>query len=263
MAVTDFDTRYPDIKRMVAPTNSGGWRPDLPFDGDDGLKITLRREPGVTPPGFLTVPFRFQAPPLDRYGRAWRFDWTSNQTLRAGEQAREGGRQLERPSFQTMFLDEDLQWLVWTGTLDVQRLLAELKALLVKPAPFRLTVSQPALWGPRPLTNIVAAFTSIEPEERGGELGTEYTQVEFVEVKRQRLEQRRRPRESDHERRHTIKAGESLYDIALKVYHRKSAWSKIKKANGIQGVPPDSSRDLSRWAKAHHRTTLRVPPGDS
>lgn len=240
---------------------SGAWRPDLPFNGNDGLKVTLRREPGVTPSGYLKVPFRFQVGPTDSYTRRWEYDWTTDRTVVAGERAREGGPLLERVTFATMFLDEELQFMVWTGTLDAQRLLDELRALLTAPAPFRLIVAQPALWGPRPITNIVAAFTSISPEERGGEVGTEYTGVEFLEVPRQRLQQtgRARPSAASQPRRYTLRKGDTLYGVALKVYKRKSGWREIAAANGIRGVSPDDADELAAWAKHHRRTTLRVP----
>lgn len=242
-------------------TKDGAWRPNLPFNGHDGLKITLRREPGLTPAGFLKVPFRFQAPPLDTFGRPWNFDWATSNTIAAGEQPREAGAQLDRISFQTLFLDEELQWLVWVGTLDVQRMLTELRGILMEPAPFRLTIGQPALWGPRPLVNMTAAFTAITPEQRGGELGTEYASVEFIEVPRQRLQRqaRKRPSAADTPRRHTLRKGDTLYRIALKAYKRKSLWTKISKANGMKGVSPDDAGELAKWAKAHGRKTLKVP----
>lgn len=246
-----------------ATTQSGAWRPDLPFERDDGLKVTLRREPGLTPPGFLEVPFRFMAPPIDRFGRPWRFDWTTSQTISAGERPREAGKQLDRVSFQTMFLDEDLYWLVWTGTLDVQRLLNELRLLLERPAPFRLTVSQDALWGPRPLVNMTAAFTSIEAEQRGGEVGTEYASVEFLEIPRQRLTQknapRGRPSDADQERRMSPR-GRTLYQLAGDAYKKRSTWGKIAAANGIRGVQPDDAAALRRWMDRHNRKTLKIPP---
>lgn len=250
---------------MPSETASGSWRPDLPFDGDDGLKVTLRREPGMTPADMLTVPFRFQVGPLDSFARPWTFDWQTASSVAAGEQAREGGPQLDRLSFQTMFLDEELQWMVWTGTLDVQRLLEELRALLDAPAPFRLTISQPALWGPRPLVNMIAVFTSITPEQRGGEIGTEYTAVEFMEVKRQRLQQsssRARPGAASVPRRHTLAAGDTLYKIALAAYKQSSAWRDIATANGITGVSPDDAGELAAWARAHGRASLRIPVRD-
>lgn len=250
---------------MPSETASGAWRPDVPFDGDDGLKVTLRREPGMTPAGLLSVPFRFQVGPLDSLSRPWTFDWQTAATVAAGEQAREGGPQLDRLSFQTMFLDEDLRWMVWTGTLDAQRLLDELRELLEAPAPFRLTIGQAALWGPKPLVNMIAVFTSITPEERGGEIGTEYTAVEFLEIKRQRLQQtssRSRPSAAAVPRRHTLAAGDTLYKIALKAYKRSSSWRPIAEANGITGVSPDDAGELAAWARRHGRTTLRIPVVD-
>lgn len=243
-------------------TASGAWRPDTPFDGDDGLKVTLRREPGMTPSGMLKVPFRFQAPPLDSLQRPWTFAWDTSSTVSAGEQARESGPQLDRISFQTLLLDEELDWLVWAGSLNVQRMLDELRALMDAPAPFRLTIGQPALWGPRPLVSMIAVLTSLTAEQRGGEIGTEYTSVEFLEVKRQRLQQRSsraRPAASSVPRRFALKKGHTLYGIALKMYGRKSAWHEIAAANGITNVSPDDADELANWARRHNRSSLKIP----
>lgn len=243
-------------------TASGAWRHDKPFDGDDGLKITLRHEPGMTPAGMLKVPFRFQAPPLDSLQRPWTYAWDTSGTVSAGEQARENGPQLDRVSFQTMFLDEELEWMVWAGSLNVQRMLDELRALLDAPAPFRLTIGQPALWGPRPLVSMIAVFTSITAEERGGEVGTEYTSVEFLEVKRQRLQQqsgRTRPGAASVLRRHDLRKGDTLYRVSLDAYKRHGEWRRIADANGIQGVTPDDAGELATWAKRHSRSSLRIP----
>lgn len=249
-----------------ATTQSGGWRPDFPFNGRDGVKITLSREPGITPKGFLEVPFRFQAPPDSTLPRSWQYNWTTASTIGQGEQATDGGKQLDRLSFSTMFLDGPHSFMVWEGTLDVQRLLAELHALLEEPAPFRLTIGQTALWGPRPLVNTIAAFTSIEPEQRGGYIGTEYTQVEFIQVRRQRLTEtaRERPSEVEQERRYQLKNDDTLYSIAELCYMKRSAYHTITKANGIAetgagSVAPDSSEALQKWAADHNRKTLRVP----
>jgi hypothetical protein len=250
---------------LVSPANSttasGRWRADLPFvAGREGLRITLKRERGVTPPGFLQVPFRFQAPPLDRWGRTWEFSFDTYTTIAAGEQPRAGGPMLERPTLQTMFLDEDLRFMLWNGSLDVQRMLDELKAILHRPAPFRLTIGQPGLWGPKPLLSMVAVFTSIQPEQRGGEVGTEYANVEFLQWPHDPAPGRRRPSESDSGRRYTLEDGDTLYTIAKRVYKRASAWGFLASANGISGVSPDSASELARWASRHERKTLKVPP---
>lgn len=248
----------------AAATASGSWRPDVPFDGADGLKITMRREPGVTPAGLLEVPFRFHTGPIDTFSRPESYDWTTEKTVGAGEEAREGGPTLRRLNFGVMFLDldEGHPWVVWRGSFDVQRLLDELRAILKAPAPFRLTISQEALWGPRPLTNMLAVLTTLTPEQRGGDIGTEYTGVEFLEITRRKLDQqssRARPAASDLPRRYTLRAGDTLHHVALVSYKKASAWPSIAAANGITGVRPDSAAELAAWAKRHNRSTLRIP----
>lgn len=222
--------------------------------------MTLSAERGVTPAGVLTVPYRFQAPPVDRYGRDWTFNWDTYTTIGDGEHARANGAALKRPSFSTMIVDEPERWLVWDGTLDAQRLIKELRLILEKPAPFRLVVSQPELWGPEPLTNMLAVFVSIKAEQRGGEIGTEYADVEFLEFKRERLTVKsRRPSEADNERRYTP-TGQALYGIAREVYKQASYWTVIRDANGIKGVSPDDGVELAKWMKDHGRKSLKIPP---
>lgn len=248
---------------MPSPTQSGSWRPNTPFDGQDGLKITMTAEPGMTPSGLLTVPFRFHTGPMDPFTRASTYNWQTNSTIAAGEQATDAGDQLDRIQFQTMLLDldEGHPWVVWRGTFDVQRMLAELRSLMKAPAPFRLTIGQPALWGPTPLTNIIAVLTSLSAEEHGGEIGTEYTNVEFMEVKHQVVEESstRKPSATVVPRRETVKPGDTLYAIALRLYKKKSAWKNITSANGITGVTPDDAGALAAWLKSHNRSTLKIP----
>lgn len=255
----------PATKGPKATTANGLWRPNAPFiPGRDGLRIRLSAERGVTPKGYLRVPFRFQAPPIDSFGRPWEFGYETYTTIKLGERPRAGGKQLHRISLQTMFLDEALRFMIWRGTLDVQRLLLELRSILERPAPFRLVIGQPALWGPRPLVNTVAVFTRIEPEQRGGEVGTEYTSVEFMEWPGEQLERKRRPgAHHDQERRHTLRKGDTLHKLAKHYFHRASAWKLIARANGITHVSPDSAAELAKWAKQHHRKTLKIPPAGS
>lgn len=251
-------------RRGLATTESGGWRDDEGFRPSEAIKVTLRAERGVTPPELLTVPFRFQCPPVDRFGRPQRWDYPTQDTLRAGQQLGRGAKSLDVVSFSTMFLDldEGQPWITWDGSFDAQRLLQELIAIGDRLAGFRLTIGQPALWGPRPLVNMVAVLTSLSPEQRAGAVGTEYTDVEFTARGRQRLtrSRARRPKSSSHVRRHRRVHGDTLYALARHYYEGQSSlWSAIAKANGITNVSPESSEALEDWAAAHHHQTLTIP----
>jgi hypothetical protein len=244
-------------------TASGAWRPNRHFNARPGLQITMSRERGLTPQGYLSVPFRFQAPPIDRWGREWSFNYDTYATVGEGEKARAQGVQLKRPSFSTMFVDEFYRWQVWNGSLDVQRMVKELRLILEEPAPFRLVIGQPALWGAEPLLTMRAVLVNLRAEQRGGELGTEYADVEFLEFGRERLTTKgreRRQAESDQERRYTVKPGDTLYEIAEDMYKRRSFWHTIANANGITKVSPDSSEALEDWMASHDRKSLKVPP---
>jgi hypothetical protein len=59
-------------------------------------------------------------------------------------------------------------------------------------------------------------------------------------------------------RRYTLRGGDTLYRIALRMYKRHGAWRQIADANGIRGVSPDDADELAAWAKRHDRTSLRI-----
>lgn len=259
--------RAPDPERdpsrnPSAPTASGGWRPDEPFKPVEGVKITIKRARGLTPQGILRVPFRFQSPVTDELRRRWTHDFSTYTTISGGEQARDGGAQLDRLDLATMFVDEDYEWTAWNGVIDPQRMLAELRAIQDRGAPFRLTLTQSGLWGPKPLVNMVAVLTSIEPTQRGsGNVGTEFTAVSFLAIDHQRIKQKkaRRPADRDQDRRHRLQDGDTLYKIARHYFKRTRIWRDIADANGITGVSPDDAAELAAWAKRHHRTSLALP----
>lgn len=246
-----------------APTRSGGYRPDVPFRrGKDGLRVSFRREPGVTPAGYLLVPFRFQAPPLDRYGRRWEMSFPTYDAVTVGERPQDGTPRLQRPSFSTLLTDERYNWQVWRGNYNVQRMLVEMRKIQQKGVPFRLTVSQPNVWGHQPLTDLVVVMVALGTEQRGGEVGIEYPDVECMEWPDDRIRAKRRRRsDRDEDRRHTLVKGDTLYKLALHYYGRKRQWELIAAANGIKRVEPGSAEQLKKWAAAHDRRSLKIPAG--
>lgn len=252
----------------VGRTRDGSWRPDRPFSSSDGLRVTMRRAAGLTPKGVLTVPMRFQVPPLGDFRRPYRFNWATFDTVSAGQHSRPMGAQLLEIQIDTMLLDRlaadaTSGVVIWDGAADPQRVIDELRyiagmddARKGKAEPFRLTITQPAVWR-EPLVSIVATLTSIEPSQSPGDVGTERLSVGFLQYSE--LESGRQRRTVKEQRRHDLKAGDDLYELAKRYFHTASGWRKIADANGIKGVSPGSEAELAAWAKRHHKTNLVIP----
>jgi len=248
----------------------GAWRPDKPFTHEDGVKITMRRERGITTGNVLRVPFRFQVPPLDNLDRPFAFDWSTYTTLRLGERSRPMGRKLRQLQISTMLLDDvaadgSTGVVVWDGVADPQGMIRELQWIMgeipgSEPQVFRLVLNQPAVWGDTPLVNMLAALTALTPSQHAGEVGTEYLSATFLEYPEDEQVGRKQRPQSTGKTRVNLHGGDTLYEIAKKShFHRASAWKAIANANGMKGVSPSSADDLAAWAKRHHKTALTIP----
>lgn len=259
---------------QVDATRSGRWRPDAPFNARDGVKVTLRRIPGVTPAGTLEVPLRLQVPPLNDFARRWTMTWGRYTSIDGGERARAPSRPLFEQAFSTMLLDDiaqddHLDLCVWTGAPDPQRLLEELTWIMgqeddeQRGSVFRLTISQTALWPDRMLVDLPVFLSDLTATQKGGEPGTEYVDLTFTEHRGDRVAvkstKKKRGTASDQERSVSVRPGESLHELAQRVYHRPSEWRSIASANGISGVSASSATELARWLKKHNRSELIVP----
>lgn len=248
----------------------GSWRPDAPYNSGDGLKVTLRREPGVTEKGFLRVPFRFQVPPIGDFSRAYKTTYATYGTLRLGKRPRLDGRELDEISFDTMFMDAAAAnassgLVVWNVVQDPQRMIRELRWLMGhiddEPRIFRLTISQQAVWGNSPLVNMLAVLTAVSPTQKGDSIGTEYVSLSFMEWPEDLEAARKGQRAAKASATtHTLQKGDTLYEIAKKShFKRASAWKTIAKANGITGVKAGSDEQLAKWAKRHNKKKLKIP----
>jgi hypothetical protein len=250
-------------------TRDGSWRPDKPFLTGDGLKVTMRRAAGLTPEDVLTVPLRFQVPPTGDLARAYHFSWGTWDTVSAGQQARPGGRQLLEVSIDTLLMDRlaadaSSGVVVWDGAADPQRMLEELRwiagvddAARGPAAAFRLVINQPAVW-PKPIVNMVAVLTAVEPRQQAGSLATEYLSATFMQLPPEEVQRRQRTT-SKPKVTHTLAGGDTLYALAVRYVHQASLWRNIAAANGITGVSPHSAADLAAWAKRHHKRKLVIP----
>lgn len=268
MSIPTRSVRRPTAQRPARrhPLASGKWRPNHRFASSGGLKLTMRAEPHLTDPLRLRVPLRFQTPSIGDLARPEDFNHATYDTLAAGQRSRPMGDQLQQVSVQTMLLDpvaqnfSDRALVAWPFAPDPQAVLEELRCIAGMrrawaPTPFRLVLENAAVWD-RPIVNMTAWLTHIEPTQKGGEVGTEYLTATFLECipdsvgRRQR---RRRPRS------HRLEGGDTLYGLATRYYHRPSFWTKIEKANGIRGVTPGSASELAAWAKKHHKSELAIP----
>lgn len=257
-------------KHAGGSIKNGLWRPDDKFHGKFGLRLTMRREHGVTRGEVLQVPFRFQVPVMGNFDRQYQFNWATFDTIRVGEKSRPDGRQLLVLQINTMFLDSDAahaatRTVVWHGRRDPQRMIEELKWIMgYTPGStaqvFRLVISQPAIWGHKPLVNMLATLTVCEPVQQAGEVGAEYLNATFEEFPEDEDIARKQRPQHHGATKVKLKPGDTLYEIAKKShFHQASSWKTIAKANGITGVSPSSADELAGWAKKHHKTDLRIP----
>jgi hypothetical protein len=250
----------------------GSYRPDVGFAKTDGIKVTLRAEKGITTKKYLTVPFRFQAPPINELERPLSAPWPTFETLSDGQRSRPEGAALEVWTLETLFYWDYEQWMVWTGTADTnpnavngvfepQLFIKELKEIAKANAIFRFVMEDPTVWGSQPLVNALATLTGVAPKQKPGEVGTEYLTLTVQEFKEIELLQQKRSRKSDNdrERKYQVKTTDTLVEIARHEMGRPSAWREIAKANGITGVHSNDAAALQQWLKTHHKTEIIIP----
>jgi hypothetical protein len=249
--------------RSKGSTRDGSYRPNRPFRGE-GMQVTLRRVKGQTRAGFLAHPFRFQTGPLDTLTREGERGWDTYTAIEDGEFPFSSGKKLRRPSFTVLLHDLAADWQVWNGSFDVQRMIRELEGIKENDVRFRLTIGQPALWGSTPLSSMMAVLTNVRSEQRGGEVGSEYVTLEFMQWRTQTLQApggTSRARSSDDARQYTLQKGDTLLRIARRQYNGDAnAAAPIRKANSIPAsVGSDDDDELAAWAKKHNRKAITLP----
>jgi hypothetical protein len=246
--------------------HSGAWRPNMDFEGE-GLKVTMRRAKGLTPPGILAVPMRLQVPPLGDLSREWSFEYAKFTTLRKGERSRPQGPPLQTLSISTMLMDAVAQddamgFVVWPHAPDPQRVLRELRWIMGEargstPAPFRLTISEMAVWDEF-LTNGTYVLTRVAATQKQTR-GTEYVDLGFEEYDPLDAGQKAQGKDKA-DLWHKLKPGDELYELAKHYGRSPSKWRAIAKANGINSsVDPGSPANLAAWAKRNNRKALKIP----
>lgn len=261
-------------KRRAPDWQTGRWRTDRPFSSPKGVHIVMRREPGVTG-DVLRVPLRFQVPVVGDLQRQRQFGVATFDTLGSGERDRPQGRRLRTLSLDTISMDPIAESstsgvVVMDGVDDPQLLIRELSWIMGElrgstSQRFRLTLTQPAIWGDRPIESMLCRLTSLTATQRAGDEGTEYLSLSFQESPIGEIE-RRRQRTVRPATKIPFTAGvDSLYDVARRSHFaRASAANLIAAANGIVGVSYDNAAELAAWARRPGRpdiTKLKVPAG--
>lgn len=249
-------------KAPPGPKGTIWFRPDTPFTGD-GQRVSLAREEGYTAQGKLRVPLRFQLPPHEAITRTASFTWSNFDALDTesgvAERTRPGGPRLRTVSLSTMFLAWDASFQVWKpGLLDPILAVREIEQLCLKGVKFRLRIHNPRMYTHDDV-NMLAVITQCPITEEPGEPDTRYLRMDVQEYVPTEVE-----RKAIHNQlgpwTHTVKAGDTLYKLAKRYYHRQSDWRRIAKApeNGnLEQQAP--SHDLIGWSKKHHRKTIRIP----
>jgi len=256
----------------------GSWRPDVPFDTQEGIRVTLRAEKGVTDPDYLKVPFRFQCPPLSAFTRPLSVPWPTFETLSAMERSRPQGAALRIWQFDTMFVWDHEEWVIWTGAqhahghgknrvnarsgvFEPQLFLRELEEIATHNVIFRLVVDEPVVWA-QSLINSLAVITGVTPTIKSGESTTEYVTMVLQEFRDLTVGQPGRSAATSVGNPSTVKVSstDTLYELARKLLGKPSDWRRFAAINGISNVNPNDPGALSAWMAAHHKATLKVPP---
>lgn len=258
--------------------HTGEWRPDADYRGVPGIKVTLRRARGYTDADVLKVPLRFQTPVTGDLQRHYSVPTSKFQTLRVGSRSRSIGPDLMTLQVSVILFDaaaaDDASdnLIAWPHAPHPQRIIRELRWIMGKSPganpqgnPFRLTLSQFALWPGEWLVNGVFKLTDFTATQKGdGGLGVEYLDLSFEEFDELDVDRKRIPDEKTQTYvfGETRPVGAGLRDLAQHYYHAPSLWRTIANANGVpvNGLDPDDGTALALWAARHGRKTLRIPP---
>lgn len=250
------------ISSSAGPSAPGSTnRPTTPFFGE-GQQVSLTREPGYTPSGKLTTPFKFMLPPHEAITKTAAHNWSNYDVVGdasgPSERSRDGGRRLKTVAINAMFMDWEPWWAVWNPGLefDPVNLVADLVKICDQGLRFRFRVRNPQLFG-RDDVNMIATLTQVTVTEEPGEPDTRYVQCQFQEYRPTAVE-----RKTVHNVlgpwTHTIKDGDTLYSLSKHYYKSKSQWPKIAHANhGLENQPP--SANLLTWSKKHGVKKLKIP----
>lgn len=174
--------------------------PNLDVDVPDptlgeGLRVAMRRIPGLTKKGLLRSAFLFQVPPLETISEQYAGTHQEFGTVGSGTFSRYQGKQLRQVGFSSMFVDYKPAWSLldpgdekaWTPNPLLMR--DQLINICEAGTPFMLLVH---LAGYNQKYDVVwpATLRSVKVDQRAGEIGTRYFDVSFSEYRDPRVQRR-------------------------------------------------------------------------
>lgn len=154
----------------------------------DGLRVVMSKIEGLTKKGLLDRRFMFQVPPLDQIEEGYGFNHQEFGTVGSGTFSRPTGRQLRTVSFNTMVVDFKPVWSLldandetdWVP--DPLKMKSDLVDICESGTPFQLAIHQVAYDGQYDV-RWPAKLTTLQVDQRAGELGTRYLNVTFSEFR--------------------------------------------------------------------------------
>lgn len=207
---------------------------NTPFFGpwiNPGLRIELKRIPGVTEEGLLEIPFRFQCPPLDSFRSDMGISANDYPTIQTGTYTNMNGVELTTVSFETLFTIAPAPWVIARGLWDPGKVVQRLQQIIKSESPMRLVA-----WHPGPVVelNMKVTMRTLGREERGGEGDARYIYPSFIQWRDPII---RRRTKKTWPRYHELVGDESLADLA------QQFWGKPSEAHYI-GIVNDG---LGKW----------------
>jgi hypothetical protein len=191
------------------------------FDANDGARVVLSREPGLTARGLLVTPFRFQVPPSDDITISHAFTHTDYETIGGQQFSQPNSLALKTVALSGMMLpDTDISYGVHHYVDPVTRhgrmretpiaytnadasstdaeesslayadappnpilVARQLTKLMESGTPFRLSIGQGHAWNIQDFSNAVTLRT-VSVIERAGEPTTRYADLAFTEYRK-------------------------------------------------------------------------------
>ena len=230
-----------------------------------GLRVKLAGLPGFTARRLGgTLPFYFQAPPLDQFEFTGGYNYSDYTTVAAGQFSQPQARMLRTLSFETIFTDAKYSWTFLRQrnyTPNPLNHVRRLPLIAESGTPIRLTAGQPNLWGVNDL-DMAVTLREVRPMEKAHEIDARYVSLSFVEFRHPslHLSGAKRPGKKLPVtlRVSTLPVGrKNLYALAKYYYGSASMWKRIAKANGIKNV--SATRNLSDLYRKQPNKKLTIP----
>lgn len=251
-----------------------------PVYGGQGLRVRLMAEKGLTAPGLLAQPFRFQMPPTEDFSIGYSHAHTDYDTIGGEQLSRPGAVALRTVSFSTLFLDYDVSWQAYhrgavgatAAPIPPDIVTEELEEVLTEGTPVRLQVGRVTdVWE----LNMMATLRTLEVSERAGEPDARYVNVGFVEFKkpdkiaRKKLGKKRATGAAPPNQYNPttptsvpIRVGDTrtLHGLAIEFYGSAEKWRVIAAASGLTNVSPSEAIGTLHTGLAAKRLTIPKIP---